>query len=175
MNTNSTAKRVAGLLILSLVALSLASCGDETAPPGATISAPGDGTVEYDSPGVSFVDQTAAPLQFQVLDQNGAPLPGVKIRFFGGSETVALSQRGIPDPLSLSFTPLNANDWTFFETTTDERGLSPTDVYANWIVSACPVVVAPATPEDITGNATVMASVGSASAIWTVTITSKCT
>lgn len=173
MNTSQLALRVAGLLILGLTALSLSSCGDETAPQGATISAPGDGTISYLSPIIDFYGQTSGPLQFQVLDQNGDPLPGVTIRFFGGTQTVALARRGIPNPLTPSFTPLNSSDALLFETTTDDRGLSPTDVYPTWLVPAC--AVPPATVADIKVNAIVTASVGNASATWTMSITSKCT
>ncbi len=174
MKTIVTGKRLAGLLGLSLAALSLASCGDETAPPGATISAPGDSTIEYLGPTAAFCDQTAGPLVFAVLDQNGNPLPGVTVRFFGGSQTIALAQRGI-DSAACVTTPLNSTDATFFETTTDERGLSPVDIYPSWLVPGCPAVVPPATPEDIDVTASVMASVGTATVVWKADITVKCT
>lgn len=168
MNTSRISIRAAGFLVLGLAALSLSSCGDETAPNGAVIAAPGDLDIEYDHPAIDFYDQTAGPLEFQVFDQNGDPVPGVKIRFFGGTQTVALTQRGIPDPLSTSFTPLNASDALFFETTTDERGLSPTDIYATWLVPGCTAAT------DITVSAKVIASLGNTSAVWTANITSKC-
>jgi hypothetical protein len=158
---------MAGLLVLGLTSLSLWSCGDETAPQGATIVAPADETIEYAQPPFDFAGQTSGPLQFQVIDENGNPLPGVKIRFFGGSQTLALTERGV-DSLNFIFTPLDSSDATFFETTTDERGLSPVDIYATYFVSGCVAA------EDITGNATVTASVGSASAVWTIGITSTC-
>ncbi|MEW6682827.1 MAG: hypothetical protein AB1451_07880 [Nitrospirota bacterium] len=159
MNTISTAKRVAGLLVLSLAALSLSSCGDETTPQGATISAPGDLTVTYSNSG-GGTDGTASPLAFQVLDASGNPVPGVTIRFFAGGAVFMLSDR-------TGGTALNGADATLFETTTDDQGLSPTDVYAQWVVPACSAA------EDISVNGTVTASVGVATAIWTVNVTAS--
>jgi hypothetical protein len=145
------------LLILGLTALLLSSCGDETAPQGATISGPGDLTVTYTNwPGTP--DGTASPLVFQVLDADGNPAPGVTIRFFGGGAVFSLSDR--------AGAALNSADATFFETTTNDQGLSPTDIYADWSVPSC-------STEDITTTGSVTASVGVASAIWTVTITAS--
>ncbi len=158
MKTSSTAKRVAGLLLLGLASLSVASCGDETAPQGATISAPGDLAVTYDpSPGVSG---TASPLEFQVLDASGNPVPGATIRFFAGGSVFMLSDR-------TGTVALNGSDATLFETTTNDQGLSSTDIYAQWLVPACDAAA------DVSTTGTVTASVGVASATWTVTITTK--
>jgi hypothetical protein len=150
---------VAGLLLLGLAALSLSSCGDETAPAGATISAPGDLTVTYTN-SAGGTDGTASPLVFQVLDASGNPVPGVTIRFFGGGAVFMLSDR-------TGTTALNGSDATLFETTTDDQGLSPTDIYAQWVVPACSAA------EDISTSGTVTASVGVATATWTVSITAS--
>lgn len=160
MKTSQSVLGVAGLLVLGLTALSLSSCGDETAPQGATISAPGDLEVTYaNSTGGSGI--TALPLQFQVLDADGNPLPGVAIRFFGGGEVTRLSDR--------TGAVLTTSDPLLFETTTNDQGMSSVDVYAVWDVPAC------SGTEDLTGNGTVTASVGVASATWTVDFTvSQC-
>lgn len=157
MNTSQSALRVAGLLILGLTALSLSSCGDETAPQGATISAPADLDVTYsNSPGGT--SGTASPLAFQVLDAEGNPLPGVTIRFFAGGSVFMLSER-------TGTTALNGADAMLFETTTNDQGLSPTDVYAQWTVPACDPAA------DVSVMGTVSASVGVTTALWTVNIT----
>jgi hypothetical protein len=149
---------VAGLLLLGLASLSLASCGDETVPQGATVSAPGDIEVTYQNSagGPAF---TAAPLQFQVLDASGNPLPGVTIRFFAGGEVDRLADR--------TGAVLSTSDPLLFETTTNDQGLSPTDIYARWQVPACSAT------EDLSGTGTVTASVGVASATWTVSFTAS--
>lgn len=158
MNTSPLATRVAGLLLMSLAILSLTSCGDETAPPGATISAPGDLTVTYaSSPGGT--DMTALPLEFQVLDASGNPVPGVTIRFFGGGAVDRLADR--------TGAVLTTSDPVLFETTTNDQGLSPTDVYARWLVPACDPAA------DVSINGTVTASIGVTSATWTVSITAS--
>lgn len=158
MNKSQSALRVAGLLILGLTAFSLSSCGDETAPQGAAISAPGDLDVTYTNSG-GGPDLTASPLQFQVLDAKGNPLPGVTIRFFGGGEVDRLADR--------TGAVLTTSDPLLFETTTNDQGLSETDVYARWQVPACSAT------EDLSGNGTVTASVGVASATWTVSFTAS--
>jgi hypothetical protein len=157
VNTSQSATRLARLL-LGLAALSLSSCADDTSPPGATISSPSDLTITYsNSPG--FDTLTASPLAFQVLDADGNPSPGVAIRFFAGGGVNRLADR--------TGAALTTADPALFETTADEQGLSPTDVYARFSVPACD----PA--EDVSNTGTVTASVGVASATWTVTVTAK--
>jgi len=147
--------RVTVCLLLAIV--SLTGCGDDTAADGTTIVAPGNLTVTYTNSG-GGTDATAAPLEFQISDSKGNPVPGVKVRFFAGGSVFALSDRaGIA---------LNA-DPTLFETTTDDRGLSPRDIYARWSVPACNAT------EDVTATGSVEASIGVASATWTVTITAS--
>lgn len=145
-------------LCLSLAILPL-GCGDETAPQGATVVAPADSTLTVSGSGGS-TEITDTPLAFQVRDKNGNPLPGVEIRFYGGnlSQTSALTNRG--------GVPLNSADPLFFETITDDRGLSPTDVYAQFFVPACSAT-------DLSVTANVTASVGVASAEWVLSITVK--
>lgn len=152
MKISHAGTRVASLLLWGLTALVLSSCGDETAPPGATISGPKDLTVTY-------AGGTASPLQFQVLDANGKPLPGVTIRFFAGGRVSMLSDR--------TGTTLNGADPKLFETTTNDQGLSPTDIYAQWTVPACNPAA------DVSDTGTVTASIGVATATWTVTTTTK--
>lgn len=157
MKTSHEGMRVAGLLLGGFAALFLSSCGDETAPQGATISAPADLTVTYDPSPVT--DGTASPLVFQVLDADGNPAPGVTIRFFAGGAVFMLSDR--------SAVALNSTDNRFFETTTNDQGLSPTDIYAQWGVLSCDATA------DVSTTGTVTASIGVASATWTATITTK--
>ena len=133
-------------------------CGDDTAADGTTVVAPGATTVSYFSSGGGGTDRTSAPLEFQVSDAKGNPVPGVKIRFFAGGRVFALTNR--------ANTALNS-DAAFFETTTDDRGMSPTDIYAWWSMPDCDLTA------DVTANGTVHASVGVASANWTVNITVK--
>lgn len=153
MKTMGTIQRVAVCLVLTIIPLT--GCGDETAPLGATVSGPGKLTVTYSSAG-NFNDITSAPLEFKVLDAKGKPLPGVTIRFFAGGSVVALTDR--------SGVPLNASDQWLFETTTDDRGLSPVDIYALWYVPPCDIAAA------LTVNGTVEASIGVSTAVWTVEI-----
>ncbi len=149
--------RVAVYLLFAIVPL--AGCGDDTAADGATVVAPGDTTVSYDSGSGGGIDRTSGPLDFQVSDAKGNPVPGVKIRFFAGGRVFALTDR--------AGTALTPTDMAFFETTTDDRGLSPTDIYARWNIPTCDLTA------DVTKNGTVRASVGVASAVWTVNITVK--
>ena len=148
--------RVTVCLLLAMV--SLTGCGDDTAADGTTIVAPGDLTVTYTNSG-GGTNSTAAPLEFQVSDAKGNPVPGVKIQFFSGGSVGALTNR--------TGTALTSTDPTFFETTTDDRGLSPTDVYARWAYPACN------STEDVTTTGSVEATVGVASATWTVTSTAS--
>jgi hypothetical protein len=148
--------RVTVCLLLAIV--SLTGCGDDTAADGTTIVAPGNLTVTYTNSG-GGADGTAAPLEFQISDSKGNPAPGVKVRFFAGGAVFALSDR--------AGTALTSTDATLFETTTDDRGLSPTDIYARWSVPACN------STEDVTTTGSVEASIGVASATWTVTSTAS--
>ncbi len=151
-----TMRRVAMYLLLTMVPLT--GCGDDTAADGTTVTAPGNLTVTYTNSG-GGTDGTAAPLEFQVADAKGNPVPGVKVRFFGGGAILRLMDR--------SGNALTPTDVTFFETTTDDRGLSPTDIYTRWSVPACNAT------EDVTATGTVEATIGVASATWTVTITAS--
>ena len=156
MNTMGPMLRGAVYLLFAIVPL--AGCGDDTAADGTTVVAPGDTTVSYSSSGGGVNRQTSAPLEFQVSDAKGNPVPGVKVRFFAGGRVFALSDR--------ANVALNS-DATFFETTTDDRGMSPTDIYPRWSVPVCDLTA------DVTVTGTVRASVGVASANWTVNITVK--
>ncbi|HTN44106.1 MAG TPA: hypothetical protein VMN77_09965 [Nitrospiria bacterium] len=150
------------------LAFLLLSCGADDAIQGATVVGPDDTTVTYvASPG--FNDITSGPLGFQVLAPDGkTPVPNVHISFFAGGQVFMLTDR--------SGNPLSSSDPFSFNTNTDERGLSPKDVYAVWFVPPCrsdltgtPTKAGP--DEDYTG--TVTASIGSASKVWTVNITVK--
>jgi hypothetical protein len=70
---------------------------------------------------------------------------------------------------------LNPSDPFSFETNTDDRGLSPKDIYAVFEVPLCKADPTSATTigkdQDYTG--TVEASIGTASKVWTLTITIK--
>ena len=157
MNTMGPMLRGAVYLLFAIVPL--AGCGDDTAADGTTVVAPGDTTVSYFSSGGGVNRQTSAPLEFQVSDAKGNPVPGVKVRFFAGGRVYALSDR--------AGTVLTPTDMAFFETTTDDRGMSPTDIYAWWSVPVCDLTA------DVTASGTVKATVGVASANWTVNITVK--
>ncbi|MBI3608792.1 MAG: hypothetical protein HY207_12565 [Nitrospirae bacterium] len=158
MKTMGTMQRVAMYLLLTMVPLT--GCGDDSAAVGTTVAAPGGLTVIYTNSGGGTAG-TAAPLEFRVSDANGNPVPGVKVRFFGGGAIQRLMDR--------SGNALTSTDVTFFETTTDDRGLSPTDVYARWSVPVCNATA------DATATGSVEATIGVASATWTVSITaSKC-
>jgi hypothetical protein len=109
--------------------------------------------------GAGFDLLTASPLQFQVLDADGNPAPGVTIRFFAGGAVNRLADR--------TGAVLTTADPALFETTTNDQGLSPTDVYARFGVPACSAT------EDVSATGTVTASVGVASALWTVTVTAS--
>lgn len=155
------ARLARALVCLSLVVIPL-GCGDDTAPHGATVVAPADFTLTVVNSGAGYTSITDAPLAFQARDKNGNPLPGVLMRFYGGgnlSQTVALTDR--------SGVPLNPVDPVFFETVTDERGLSPKDVYAAFDVPACN------STEDVSVTANVTASVGTASDEWVLSITAS--
>ncbi len=157
MNTMGPMLRGAVYLLFAIVPL--AGCGDDTAADGTTVVAPGDTTASYfsSSGSGSGTGQTSGPLDFQVSDAKGNPVPGVKIRFFAGGRVFALTDR--------AGTALTPTDMAFFETTTDDRGLSPTDIYPLWSIPACDLTA------DVTASGTVRASVGVASANWTVNIT----
>ena len=175
---------VSQLGFLSLVIL-LFGCGEEVATPGAQIVPPGDATFTY-QPTSGGLDTTASPLEFQVFipgdePDETKPMPGATVRFFGGGQVVLLTDReGVLElidtgTVSLENT-LNPDDPLFFETQTDDRGLSPTDVYAVWFVPQCKAD--PTTPTtkagpDISVTGTVTATVGVASATWKVNITVK--
>ncbi len=154
--------------IVCSIFLILAGCAEEEALTGAEIIAPEDGAVTYlNSFGGGF-DQSASPLEFQVVGADGkTPSEGVEIRFFGGLETVALADR--------NGNPLNQEDPLFFETETDERGLLPVDLFALWEVPPCKADLADPTKAgpDTTVTATVTATVGIDSKTWTMTITVK--
>lgn len=159
MNTMGPMLRVAVYLLFAIVPL--AGCGDETAPQGATVVAPADFTLTVSGSGGSTLI-TDAPLDFRVRDKDGNPLPGVAIRFYGLgnlTQTTALTDR--------SGVPLNSADPLFFETITDDRGLSPTDVYAQFVVPACSATA------DLSVTANVMASIGVSSDEWVLSITVK--
>lgn len=155
---------------LSLVIL-LFGCGEEVATPGALIVAPGDTTISYE-PSQGFFDITASPLEFQVFEPGDEPdetkpMPGATVRFYGGLQVDSLTDR--------DGNILNPADRLFFETQTDSRGLSPTDIYAVYFVPQCkadptdPTVNGP----DLTVTGTVTASIGVDSATWTINITVK--
>lgn len=163
-------KKTGQLYLLGLIfGLLLLGCGDENAPSGATITGPGDLTVDYIDNFNFSLDQTAAPLEFQVLASDGTtPVPGVNIRFFAGGEVIRLANRqGIA---------LNPSDSFFFETETDNRGLPETDIYAVWGVPPCegdPAGDSTVAGPDVTVTGSVEASIGVSTFTWTVTITSK--
>ena len=150
------------------LAFLLLSCGADSAIPGATVVGPDDTTVTYvDSLG--GVAMTAAPLEFQVLAPDGkTPVPNVHISFFAGGQVGALTDRS-------GITALNPSDPASFETNTDDRGLSPKDVYAVWAVPPCRGDASDATKAgpDLSLTGTVEASIGTASKLWTVNITVK--
>lgn len=153
-----------GASLLCLIFLFLVGCAEEEALTGAEIIAPEDGTVTYLN-SLGGVDRSASPLEFQVVGADGkTPSEGVKIRFFGGSETAALTDR--------NGNPLNQEDPLFFETTTDDRGLSPIDIFAVWAIPPCKAdSTDPTKPgPDTTVTATVTATVGIDSKIWNLTI-----
>ncbi len=153
--------------IVCSIFLILAGCAEEEALTGAEIIAPEDSSITYDNSPGGF-DQSAAPLEFQVVGADGkTPSEGIKIRFFGGLETAALADR--------NGNPLNQEDPLFFETTTDERGLSPMEVFVLWEVPRCKADLAdPTIPgPDTTVTATVTVTVGIDSKTWTMTITVK--
>jgi hypothetical protein len=105
------------------------------------------------------VDATAAPLEFQVVDADGNPLPGVHIRFFAGGNVIMLMDR--------SGNPLTPADQWFFETTTNDQGVSPQDIYAAWAVAQCNAT------GDVELTGTVTATVGVTSTTWTLTAVSS--
>ena len=151
--------------------LMFVGCGEEVATPNGKIVGPGDSEVTFlDSPG--FLGITAGPLEFQVFQpadtpDEAKPMPGVTVRFFGGGQVVALTDRDGND--------LNPNDPLFFETETDDRGLSPTDVYAVYFVPRCKANPAdPTQPgDDIVVTGEVMGTVGVDSDTWTINITAQ--
>jgi hypothetical protein len=188
-------RRWGACLVWSGIMLLLAGCGTDSAIPGTTIIGPADSTITYQPPG-GILDQTSTPLEFQVfapatVPVSGAPtdgltpLSGATIRFFGGVQVVALTDRnglgqlGAGTPclgfLLLPQNCLNPSDNLFFQTLTDERGLSPTDVYAVWFVPQCKHDLTDATKAgpDVVVTGTVEATVGVASKTWTITITVK--
>ena len=160
MKTRGTTLRVAVYLLLAIAPL--AGCGDDTAPQGATVTAPANVTFTVNNSGAGYNDITDVPLEFKVRDKGGNPLPGVAIRFYCGgnlSQTVALTNR--------SGVPLNSAIPLLFETITDDRGLSPTDVYAQFAVPACNATA------DVSVTVNVQASIGISSAEWVLSITAK--
>lgn len=166
MNTKPKSNMVAGLLGMVLAALSVSSCSDDTAPQGATIVAPGELTMTYSGVPVGGApDSLGVPLEFQVLDADGNPLPGVRVRYFSGVMITQLADRAD----TATAVPLTPSAPLTFETETNEQGLSPTDIFAHWFVTDCGVST---TDIETTGN--VIATVGVASAEWTVNITTSC-
>lgn len=167
MKTIPTAQRVAGILVSVLMAFSLSSCSDETAPQGATIVPPGDLTVSYSGvPGTGSVDSWNVPLGFQVLDANGKPLPGIRIRFFGDNMILQLADRAD----TITAVPLDPSNPTSFETTTNDQGIPSTDIFAHWVIVPCG-----GSTSDINTSGNVVASIDVATVEWKVDITTDCT
>lgn len=167
------------LLGFLAIGIGVFGCGEEVATPGASIAAPPDVEFTYTNwPG--SIEVTAAPLEFQVfVDENAIdepldeprPMPGATVRYYGGGQVldqvVALTDR--------EGNVLNPEDPLFFETQTDSRGLSPTDIYVAFSVPQCqadPTDPTAAGP-DINVTGTVLATIGVDSATWTVNITVK--
>lgn len=165
---------VSQLGFLNLVIL-LFGCGEDVATPGAKIVAPEDVEFTYlNWPG--SIEITAAPLEFQVFEPGDEPdetkpMPGATVRYYGGGQVldqvVALTDR--------DGNTLNPADPLFFETETDSRGLSPTDIYVAFSVPQCQADPADPTKDgpDISVTGTVLATIGVDSATWTVNITVK--
>jgi hypothetical protein len=100
-----------------------------------------------------------------VVDADGNPLPGIKIRFFGDVMITMLADRAD----TATALPLNASNPLTFETETNDQGLPPTDIFAHWLVTDCG---GGTTDIETTGN--VIATIGVASAEWKVNITTDC-
>jgi hypothetical protein len=104
----------------------LSACGDETAPVGATISAPSDATINVSSGG--FPPDMV--LTFGVTDANGNALPGVEIDFFAASSATGGSASQLLDDGSNALVPGAST------LKTDDRGLA-TVIFQIGFSTAC--------------------------------------
>jgi hypothetical protein len=139
------------------VVLLLSACGDETAPIGATVSGPEDGTIAVSPSGTPPI----VTLSFGVTDASGNPVPGVDIEVFAD----ASASNGAP---SVALLDVDGNGLgTNAVEQTDDRGLLTVRLVVGFDTNCAGV--------DITATAIVAASVGTASDLWTGTYTVKCT
>lgn len=161
-------------MLAGLVALAVSGCGDEAITGAAIVGGPADGTITYEA-GPVGTSMSVSPLEFQVVGADGVtPIDRAPIRFFGGFQTAALTDR--------SGNVLNPATPLFFETVTDKRGLPSVEVFAQWVVPGCKANLedpgigtgTDTTPgPDTTVTATVEASIGVAQRVWTLTIVRK--
>lgn len=140
-------------ILLSLL-IGLAGCGD-LAPTDAIVDGPEDATTEIPNSSASST-VFYRPLDFTVTNEDGAPIPKVQIEFFSG---------GVAQLTDINGTLLSNPDASRDET--DDRGIGR--ISTTLTVPGCTGT------NDVVVDGSVLATVGSASKLWTSTITRKCT
>ncbi len=145
------------VVLFSLLIL-LAGCGD-SAPEDAVVTAPSDGT---DSLLASTVSTPVkfGPLEFKVTKPSGTgtiPAPDIDIEFFSGGTAFLSDLAGAPIGDTVGRV----------KSKTGDNGVGT--ISAVITVPPCPTPAA-----NVTVTGTVLGTVGSASALWTGTITRTC-
>ncbi len=146
-------KKIAVLIFASLF---LAACGDR-APDGAVVTGPKDSTAKFPRQ-TDPLPVTFAPLDFVVrdgTDETAHLLGDIEIEFFAGGSARLSDFSGTP--LIPPFVVKNK---------TDDRGRGR--VFATMLIPGC------TGNTDSTVSGTVLATVGTASALWTGTATITC-
>ncbi len=149
-------RKIAVLIFASLL---LTACGDDGAPDGAVVTGPGDGSLTFTK--TSNAQVFPSFLTFKVKD-------GLKedAHLLADVEITLIANR--PAYFSdLTGTPLSTP--TFIRTNTDDRGLAT--VVASIEAPGCTGAAGEA---DIVAIGSVLATVGTADAIWSGTLTIKC-
>jgi len=147
-------KKIAILIFASLL---LTACGDDRAPDGAVVTGPEDSTPTFPRRTTSLV-VTFAPLDFVVrdgTDDKAHLLANIEIEFFAGGAAIFTDISG--NPLRTQF---------LVKGKTDDRGLGR--VFASMVVPGC----TDSTDKEVSGS--VVATVGTASALWSGTATITC-
>jgi hypothetical protein len=142
--------------VLLFLFLLVSGCGDSRAPVDAIVTGPEESlfttkVVSPDDDGTRLF----RPGDFQVRNSADVPIPDVEIELFAGGQGILTNTEGVP---------FNSENPTYLKTKTDSRGM----VRASFLA-----FLDPCGTEDVTVTGSIVATVGVASHLWGVTITSE--